>query len=149
MIYRVILLLAIAASSFYLNAAPVHADDCGGCGGYGYGYGYPYFNQSYRSDRQIPYFAEHPPVYYSVPVPRTYGYSPWAYPGTYRTPEIEIAPEPVMIENPHVTPGSATPEAKSEPEATSTAARKTPQPLVVFNPYFAGSKRVVQAGLER
>ena len=27
-----------------------------------------------------PYFALHPPVYYSTPVPRAYGYGPWAYP---------------------------------------------------------------------
>src|SRR5436305_15351376 len=40
----------------------------------------------------IPYFALHPPVYYSYPVARTYGYSPFAYPFGSPTPEIEWAP---------------------------------------------------------
>ena len=144
MIYRIALLLAVTASYFYLSNTSASADDCAS-----YGYGYPGFNRSYRSDRQIPYFAEHPPVYYSFPVPRTYGYSPYAYPGTYRTPEIEIAPAPAMIENPHVTPEAVEPSAKAEPESDSTALRSVPRPLVVVNPYYDGSPRVVQTGLER
>jgi hypothetical protein len=37
-----------------------------------------------------PYFALHPPVYYSCPVPRSYGYSPFAYPGCVQTPEVDF-----------------------------------------------------------
>ena len=62
-----------------------------------------------------PYFALHPPVYYSMPVPRTYGYSPYAYPGTVMTPEVIMEGSPVMIENPHVTPSSAQPAVRDEP----------------------------------
>lgn len=32
------------------------------------------------STESVPYFAMHPPVYYSYRVPRTYGYSPYAFP---------------------------------------------------------------------
>ncbi len=47
----------------------------------------------------VPYFALHPPVYYSYPVPRTYGYSPFAYPPGVMTPE-SAAPEPVTLSTP-------------------------------------------------
>jgi hypothetical protein len=54
-----------------------------------------------------PYFSLHPPVYYSCPVPRSYGYSPFAYPGSTPTPEISVQAE--VVENPHVEPASTTP----------------------------------------
>ena len=38
----------------------------------------------------VPYYSAFPPVYYSVPVARTYGYSPFAYPPGTMTPEIEM-----------------------------------------------------------
>ena len=50
----------------------------------------------------LPYFALHPPVYYSEPVPRTYGYSPFAYPPGVMTPELVGEPQPVTINNPYV-----------------------------------------------
>lgn len=53
-------------------------------------------------DQRIPYFAAHPPVYYSYPVPRTYGYSPFAYPPNARTPDLGIATGPKTILNPYV-----------------------------------------------
>ncbi len=52
-----------------------------------------------------PYFSLHPPVYYSAPVARTYGYSPFAYPGYVRTPEVPVAkPAPKAIKNMHAVP---------------------------------------------
>ena len=50
----------------------------------------------------VPYFALHPPVYYSYPVPRTYGYSPFAYPPYVMTPEIVMRSAAAEIINPHV-----------------------------------------------
>ncbi len=82
----------------------------GGIGGFGYGGAAPYsifgggaFNggQSYING-QIPippYFALHPPVYYSAPVPRSYGYSPYAYPGYAPTPPAPVLVEPEVVEN--------------------------------------------------
>lgn len=92
----------------------------------GWPYCVPYnvYGQDY-----IPYFARHPPVYYSYPVPRTYGYSPFAYPPTVMTPEISIeAPAPKVMSNPFV------PKAKADQRSVSTA----PAPQFVINPYFDG-----------
>src|SRR5437868_9588893 len=59
-----------------------------GCGGYGWGcdsgYGWMYNSLRY----EVPHFAAFPPVYYSYPVARTYGYSPFAYPPYVMTPAI-------------------------------------------------------------
>jgi hypothetical protein len=110
-----------------LSSAPATAcDGCGGGGGaYGFGLGYMYGSLDYS----VPYFAAHPPVYYSAPVPRTYGYSPFAYPPHFRTPELMEVVEPMSIVNPYV------PSSDSAPEAEQTTQAKAVEPLVVMNPY--------------
>ncbi len=75
-----------------------------------------------------PYFALHPPVYYSYPVPRTYGYSPHAYPRTVMTPEYR-APQPLEVINPHVKP------AEEKEAATSAGFQTASAPLMVINPF--------------
>ncbi len=105
----------------------------GGYGGWGYG------SSGLYTQYSIPYFALHPPVYYSYPVPRTYGYSPWAYPPGVMTPEIEVAGPQNML-NPHV-PGAE----KTKPTANRVTSRgnteatnaqvAAPVPQVVINPY--------------
>jgi hypothetical protein len=99
-----------------------------GCYGTG-GFAYPGFFGYYGSPYSLgliptpPYFALHPPVYYSVPVPRTYGYSPYAYPGTMPTPEVV---EPEVIENPHV----------EQPAQESPASNvKVVRYQIIHNPY--------------
>lgn len=82
-----------------------------------------------------PYFALHPPVYYDMPVPRTYGYGPWAYPPYMTTPEIE-EPEPQIIENKYVPK-----PIKSEPEPQKMAVA----PLRILNPYVVGPTGSVAA----
>ncbi len=84
---------------------------CASCQAYGYGLmGSPY---ALGQIPVPPYFALHPPVYYSAPVPRTYGYSPYAYPGSVMTPEAP-APMPAAkaLKNPHVTPANNSPKKK-------------------------------------
>jgi hypothetical protein len=80
----------------------------------------------------VPYYAMHPPVYYSYPVPRPYGYSPFAYPPGVLTPEILGEPTgPQEIINPHVVP-------KEKPTSTTNKTTKTlqgPVPQVVINPF--------------
>lgn len=71
----------------------------------------------YDQDR-LPYFALHPPVYYSRPVPRTYGYSPFAYPGDVMTPDLPVV-EPEIIVNPYFDP--------AEPQAAPPAGGQAPQ----------------------
>ena len=54
----------------------------------------------YVRDAIPPYFALYPPVYYSYPVPRTYGFSPYAYPpGTMTPPSKQVTPLTVRNEN--------------------------------------------------
>ncbi len=89
----------------------------------------------------VPYFALHPPVYYTQPVGRPYGWSPFAYPAWVPTPLLE-PPRPMVIQNPYVVgfgfrakasfigdPGTGMPE----PGAGAAGA---PQPIRITNPYI-------------
>jgi len=78
----------------------------------------------YTQDR-IPYFAQHPPVYYSYVVPRPYGFSPYAYPETVMTPERAPLAKPATLINPFV------PQKASGP-APKTASTTSRQAQVVF-----------------
>jgi len=105
-----------------------------GCGGIPF---YPFYAQ--YGHEHIPYFALHPPVYYSYIVPRPYGYSPFAYPFGSPTPEIDFSPpkaekkpEPKTMTNPYVTEVS---HAESAAQA---------EPKVIYNPYVA-APRVAEA----
>jgi hypothetical protein len=96
--------------------------DCGSCGHGWYGPLYRlYVGES------IPYFALHPPVYYSYPVPRTYGYSPWAYPPGVMTPEVQQGP--VVIPNPHAAPPVEVPN-KDVSHQTAQAPHRRVNPYV-------------------
>jgi hypothetical protein len=72
-----------------------------------------------------------PPVYYSQPVPRAYGWSPFAYPPGTMTPEVEVA-EVQDVVNPYVAPPA---EAKPSSARSKTASYQAPVPQVVINPY--------------
>lgn len=101
-----------------------------GPGGYGLGffnYGGNYYGGNYR----VPYYALFPPVYYSYPVPRTYGYSPFAYPPGTVTPAA--APQTAAVEyiNPYVDqPGSTPSKETSTADKTASTA-----PRMYLNPY--------------
>lgn len=94
-----------------------------------WGYSYPYLGANpysiYVNDQRLPYFAQHPPVYYSTPVHRTYGYSPYAYPPGYTTPTTSRA---VTIINPFVAQPAPAPAGES-PSA--------PGPRTIINPFVA------------
>lgn len=79
----------------------------------------------------LPFYALHPPVYYSLPVPRPYGYSPFAYPPGVMTPELLLG-EPAVIQN-HTIPG--------KPTAHEKPARMAVAPLRLTNPYVVQSDR--------
>ena len=101
----------------------------------GFGYGAHVWGSPYPADLTDlyavgaiplpPYFALHPPVYYEMPIPRTYGYSPWAYPPYVSTPEI-VEPGPEIIQNKFVPQPS---KGKSEKPKIVSA------PLKIRNPY--------------
>jgi hypothetical protein len=94
-------LLVVAAG--LVSASEAHAQ--WGYSGYN-GYNGVGVYSIYDQDR-LPYFALHPPVYYSKPVPRTFGYSPFAYPGWVPTPALPQSYEPVTIVNPYVNEAPA------------------------------------------
>ena len=114
----------LAIGIFASASAPAQACD----GGFGYGWG---IGQLYNTlENRVPYFAAHPPVYYSYPVPRTYGHSPFAYPPHFRTPEVVAEPTVLEISNPYVTPKHEGVEAERSVQTPSA-----PVPLVIHNPY--------------
>jgi hypothetical protein len=117
-------------------------------GGFGFGGGYDDCDAAelYRElYNNLPYFALHPPVYYSEPVPRTYGYSPFAYPPGVMTPEIACAPQPVTINNPYV-PSTAPTAVPGNSNPDRSAGTNSPvEPLVVINPYVTQSGSVAQS----
>lgn len=104
----------------------------GDWGGYGYGGScYPYFG---IDDREVPFYALFPPVYYSYPVPRTYGYSPFAYPPGVETPAIVDDGGPKEIINPYVPPSNkAKPMSGRMTDDQSTDTLQRVQ--VVVNPF--------------
>jgi hypothetical protein len=103
-----------------------------GYGGFGYGQGFaPWLYQSGHIPVP-PYFALHPPVYYSQPVPRTYGYSPFAYRSNVRTPEVIDATPAAVITNPYFDKQN-TLESKASTGDDDVATNVTPQEIL--NPY--------------
>jgi hypothetical protein len=111
---------------------------CGDGCDFGYGYGWLYNSLRY----EVPHFAAYPPVYYSYPVPRTYGYSPFAYPPNVMTPEIVGESEPLEIINPHVDTTKAKPTKAADDRTAATAA--STEPLIVINPFVAPNQAVAQ-----
>jgi len=158
-IFSVAVILVVALAAADAKAQWGGLPGFPGYGGYGYN-GYSVYDQ----DRQ-PYFALHPPVYYSYPpVPRTFGYSPFAYPGWIKTPDHACAVDPQTIMNPYFDQGVPTPvapgieaspavpgnpAAPGAPQAAPPAIKKsqfraTPganqsvetKPLRIINPHF-------------
>lgn len=114
----------------------------GGCGydwAYGVGIGGLYNGLDRYSDYRVPYFAAHPPVYYSHPVPRTYGYSPFSYPPHILTPEVCAPSAPLTINNPYVPSGDA-PASETKTDDETVAVPAANAPLVVVNPFVVDSK---------
>jgi len=92
--------------------------------GQDWGYGY----YSIYAHDYIPYYALHPPVYYSYQVSRPYGYSPFAYPPGTMTPRFET-------ERLRIFEDSASVEQVATPEPQQT----TSVPKRIVNPYVSGA----------
>jgi len=105
----------------------------GGGGGYGFGY-FNYGSGINNSNDHIPFYALYPPVYYSYPVPRPYGYSPFAYPPGIATPETPI---PAEFLNPYVPR-----KAESKP-----ASERTTGPRMYINPFVAQGRAASSVSL--
>ena len=113
----------------------------GGCGGCGCGYGAFYGCDLDSNENHIPFFALHPPVYYSQIIPRAYGWSPFAYSGDAMILPLEDG-GPKEIINPYVPPSNtpdAKPSTKAKPTGEQTADDSTATPHLIVNPYVAAN----------
>jgi hypothetical protein len=119
--------LAIVALS-YGSPAKAQSPYCGGWGGCGVNFPYGLYGSRVND---VPYFSMFPPVYYSLPVPRSYGWSPFAYPPGTMTPEV-VSEKPQDMTNPYVPKKDSTP---AKPTAARTASYWPPMPQVLINPY--------------
>jgi hypothetical protein len=146
---RVLLMAAVAAAGVGAAGRAEAQYGYGCAGGYG-GFGAWDVGRLYSVlAENVPYYAAFPPVYYSVPVPRTYGYSPFAYPPGVMTPEVvEPAGEPLSIINPYyegtseaaVTVEGAAP-ATAPADQTTRVEAKAPAsgPQLIINPYVTNT----------
>jgi hypothetical protein len=115
---------------------PLKAQSPSWCGGaWLWGYDAPYERD------HIPFYALHPPVYYSYPIARAYGWTPFAY-----SPDAVILPldegGAKQIINPFVPPSNPpapAPSTKAKPSAERTADDAASTVHVVVNPYVGES----------
>lgn len=95
-----------------------------------------------EDENRIPFYALHPPVYYSYPIARPYGDSPFASPPGYYGPGAIVDGGPQTIINPYAQPGNAAPEAvpapptpaKPSPSNVKPTAGKTASLVEGFTP---------------
>jgi hypothetical protein len=127
------ILAAAMAGILALGAEQCQAQGWAFGGPFLYGAGYGLFVYE-----RLPQYSLFPPVYYKHPVPRSYGYSPYAYPPGFATPPVTAASRRVIIVN------SYAPQSSSSNEP----AQRPPQPVVIHNPYVndssARSRRMAQ-----
>ncbi|MDH3717457.1 MAG: hypothetical protein OES79_04990 [Planctomycetota bacterium] len=146
-VFRAAVILC-AAGCLTFVAGEAQAQNGVGCGnGYcGDGYYYGFYRRRLNSDFQLPpYFAQFPPVYYSgPPIPRTYGWSPFALRPTEYDYIPQLKAKPVMMHNPYVTEAGEAEEKKTD-DKTAAAAK------VIINPYIQDDLpvRVARHALQR
>ncbi|WP_254509316.1 hypothetical protein [Anatilimnocola floriformis] len=139
-----VLLLALVSANVAQAQFPYGGDVAAwnGWGGYGGGGGWGYLGTRVGFVPQPPYYAIHPPVYYSAQIiRRPYGYSPYAYPPTY--PQFgqqmiesrsSAASDPTVFINPYAQPngGGQLPPPRVGPAAGDNS---SVQPQMIINPY--------------
>jgi len=135
-----ILLLAAVLTATATSANQASAQFAGYGGGYGFGAWDVGRLYEVLADN-VPYYSAFPPVYYSYPVPRTYGYSPFAYPPGVMTPDVEMC-QPQEIINPYMEGDAEEVDPAAEPASVdkTTSNAKLSQPLVIINPYVTDAK---------
>lgn len=134
--FAAVMLLALAFSVVETRDAQAQ---CGpqGLGGFGYGgYGFDVGRLYGVLAQNVPHFAAFPPVYYSAPIPRTYGYSPFAYPPGTMTPDLPVQTMAAKeIINPFVRTSNVAEKAESAEPADKVTQSSTPEPLAIVNPF--------------
>jgi hypothetical protein len=139
-----LMILPLIAAAMFAAAPAAHAQ-CDGCNGGGWGWGYDMGGLYQSLDYNVPYFAAHPPVYYSYPVPRTYGYSPFAYPPYVMTPDVAGDSAPLEITNPYV-PSSQHDKPQAQTDQSAIRQSGHVEPLVIMNPYVSTKGSVADLG---
>lgn len=141
------LLFLTAASANVAHAQFPYGGDLAawnGWGGYGAGYGWGYLGTRVGFVPQPPYYAIHPPVYYSAQIiRRPYGYSPYAWPATYppfNTQVIEsrasMNADPAVFINPYAAqPGNGGGQLPPPRNAPAAGDNSSVQPQLIINPY--------------
>lgn len=143
---RILLLSAVMAGMGTCSTA--RAD--GGCGAYGYGF-FPWFGYGNSGPAAYalgnipapPYFALHPPVYYSQPVARPYGHSPFACPHGcpyHAIPRARrIYVNPFVERQPAVEPAAAPAPAEN---SVAVISKRVAVPMTrIVNPYYGSDLR--------
>jgi hypothetical protein len=131
-----------------LLAASLQASEASaqfGPGGYGLGF-FNYGSRPYANVYRVPYFAMYPPVYYSYPVARPYGYSPFAYPPGTMTPAAAPKVAAVEYQNPFTEPVT-TPASPTENKQTAIPApvsapidQTASLPRMYYNPFVQAAQ---------
>ncbi|MFK7737625.1 MAG: hypothetical protein AB8B50_16440 [Pirellulaceae bacterium] len=121
-----------------MSAASAQAQQGWGGLGFSYMYGYNAFgNSSSTYNQSMPYFSQHPPVYYGKRYTRPYGVSPFAawpqmQPNSSYAPQMDstrMMKRPRVIANPymHTAPASA---------KKPSVVQMRPKRKVIANPFF-------------
>lgn len=150
-----------ALALLFAAASTQQANAFWGCSGFGtnyYGYGLAAGWYTGVNDRVPPYFALHPPVYYSGEIVRIpYGASPFAAPwgtpygmrtshgapiGMSTAPAIASAPsaEPVTIENEFYEAGGA--NALPAPKSSALRSTGNDAGFMIVNPFYKSARDV-------
>jgi hypothetical protein len=120
--YRVLIALVALVGCFGVGASSAQAQFFAPSYGFAGGTG-PY--NLYTQDTP-PFYALYPPVYYSRPVARAYGFSPFAYPPGYSTPQNYVS-APLGTQTSDIYDAGA--------PSGSAVAVNAPTPLMVENPF--------------
>jgi len=121
-----VLAVSLATSSSAMAYWPAWPYSCNTDAAWAYGWS----GASWCSRDQVPYFALHPPVYYSQPVRRPYGLSPFAWPPVVRFSERRSPPAPLLVRNPY---------ASADNSSLTDVERARRPPLRIVNPYVVGA----------
>jgi hypothetical protein len=135
----VCVLLFSAITSQVAQAQYPYGGDVAAWNGWGYG-GWGYLGTRVGFQPQPPYYAVHPPVYYSAKIiRRPYGYSPYAWPANYPPFGTEMVEsrfssqaDPTVFINPYAQPngGGQLPKPRN-----ANGDQSSVQPLLIVNPY--------------
>jgi hypothetical protein len=132
--FAVLVAVGAVAGCLSVGASSAHAQY------FGYGYGWaggtgPY--NLYTNGDTPPFYSLYPPVYYSRPYARSYGFSPFAYPPGFTTPQNSVS-SPQGVQTSDVYDADAPPAATSL--AAVSAPAPAPTPLVIENPFVPHRK---------